>query len=116
MVTAKPARQDGIFSGSAEYYHSDAIFSLAEAYRKDESPKKVNLGQLAYREEDVLPHTLPCVEEASGVLEENGLSHEHLPILGLRGFRDRVAELVVGKETFESKTKRVSQKKTIINL
>lgn len=108
MVTAKRARKYGSFFGSAEYYSPDAIFALTEAYHKDTSPKKVNLGQGAYRDEYGLPQTLPCVEEALDVLNEKGLDHEYLPVLGLRGFRDRVAELVVGKDIFESKKERVS--------
>ncbi|RKK25799.1 Aspartate aminotransferase, cytoplasmic [Fusarium oxysporum f. sp. cepae] len=102
-VITRPAQANGSFFGSAECYPPDAIFALTEAYRKDPSPNKVNLGQGAYRDEHGLPQVLPCVEDALDALDEKGLDHEYLPILGLTGFRERVAELVIGKDVFKSK-------------
>jgi aspartate aminotransferase, cytoplasmic len=112
-VITKPTQAKGSFFGSAEYYPPDAIFALTEAYHKDPSPNKVNLGQGAYRDEHGLPQILPCVEEALDALNEEGLDHEYLPILGLSGFRERVAELVIGKDIFESKKDRVSDRMII---
>lgn len=109
-VITRPAQANGSFFGSAEYYPPDAIFALTEAYHKDPSPNKVNLGQGAYRDEHGLPQVLPCVEEALDALDEKGLDHEYLPILGLTGFRERVAELVIGKDIFKSKKDRVNDR------
>ncbi|TXC07582.1 hypothetical protein FocTR4_00002455 [Fusarium oxysporum f. sp. cubense] len=105
-VITRPAEANGSFFGSAEYYPPDAIFALTEAYHKDPSPNKVNLGQGAYRDDRGLPQVLHCVEEALDALDEKGLDHEYLPILGLTGFRERVAELVIGKDVFKSKKDR----------
>lgn len=113
-VITRPAQANGSFFGSAEYYPPDAVFALTEAYHKDPSPNKVNLGQGAYRDEHGLPQVLPCVEEALDALDEKGLDHEYLPILGLTGFRERVAELVIGKDVFESKKDRVSNRRSLI--
>ncbi|KAF5536648.1 aspartate other aminotransferase [Fusarium mexicanum] len=108
-----PAQTQGSFFGSAQYSPPDAIFALTEAYHKDTSPNKVNLGQGAYRDEHGLPQVLPCVEGALDALDEKGLDHEYLPILGLAGFRERVAELVIGKDAYKSKTDRVASCQTL---
>ncbi|KAH7213081.1 aspartate transaminase [Fusarium oxysporum] len=112
-VITRPAEANGSFFGSAEYYPPDAIFALTEAYHKDPSPNKVNLGQGAYRDDRGLPQVLHCVEEALDALDEKGLDHEYLPILGLTGFRERVAELVIGKDVFKSKKDRVTSCQTL---
>ncbi|EXK46175.1 hypothetical protein FOMG_04383 [Fusarium oxysporum f. sp. melonis 26406] len=112
-VITRPAQANVSFFGSAEYYPPDAIFALTEAYHKDPSPNKVNLGQGAYRDEHGLPQVLPCVEEALDALDEKGLDHEYLPILGLTGFRERVAELVIGQDVFKSKKDRVASCQTL---
>ncbi|KAM0312039.1 hypothetical protein ACHAPQ_012296, partial [Fusarium lateritium] len=102
----KPSQTNGSFFGGADYYPPDANVALTEAYHRDPSPKKVNLGQGAYRDAHDLPKTLRCVEEALDDLNEKGLDHEYLPILGLHGFRERVTELVIGKDICESKKER----------
>ncbi|KAH6962384.1 aromatic-amino-acid aminotransferase [Ilyonectria sp. MPI-CAGE-AT-0026] len=112
-VITRPPQTNGSFFGNARYYSPDAIFALTEAYHKDSAPNKVNLGQGAYRNEYGLPQVLPCVEEALDVLNDEGLDHEYLPILGLSGFRECVAELVVGKHIFESKKERVASCQTL---
>ncbi|KAF4336075.1 aspartate other aminotransferase [Fusarium beomiforme] len=108
-----PTQPNDSFFGRAEYYAPDPIFALTEAYHKDPSPNKVNLGQGAYRDEYGLPLVLPCVEKALGLLNERELDHEYLPILGLTGFRERVAELVIGKDILESKKERVASCQTL---
>ncbi|KAM0187770.1 hypothetical protein ACHAPI_010998 [Fusarium lateritium] len=112
-LITKPSQTNGSFFGGADYYPPDANVALTEAYHRDPSPKKVNLGQGAYRDAHDLPKTLRCVEEALDDLNEKGLDHEYLPILGLHGFRERVAELVIGKDICESKKERVASCQTL---
>ena len=41
----------------------DALFGLMAAYRKDESPQKVDLGIGAYRDNNAKPWVLPVVKQ-----------------------------------------------------
>ena len=41
----------------------DPLFGLMAAYRKDESPKKVDLGIGAYRDNNAKPWVLPVVQK-----------------------------------------------------
>ena len=43
----------------------DPLFGLMAAYRKDESPDKVDLGIGAYRDDNAKPWILPVVKKAS---------------------------------------------------
>jgi aspartate aminotransferase len=82
---------------TAPHIPADAIFALTAEYVADPSPQKVNLGQGTYRDDNGQPWVLPAVREARRILlEEKGLQHEYLPILGLPGLRAKTAELVFG--------------------
>ncbi|CEL01192.1 hypothetical protein ASPCAL00780 [Aspergillus calidoustus] len=82
----------------APHIPADAIFALTAEYVADPSPQKVNLGQGTYRDDNGQPWVLPAVREARRILlEEKGLQHEYLPILGLPGLRAKTAELVFGE-------------------
>ncbi|KAL2834266.1 pyridoxal phosphate-dependent transferase [Aspergillus cavernicola] len=85
-----------IFS-SAPRIPPDAIFALTAEYIADPSPQKVNLGQGTYRDDKGQPWVLPSVRESRRIIEERGLLHEYLPILGLKTFREKTAELVFGE-------------------
>ncbi|KAL3447311.1 pyridoxal phosphate-dependent transferase [Aspergillus insuetus] len=83
---------------SAPHIPADAIFALTAEYIADPCPQKVNLGQGTYRDDNGQPWVLPAVREARRILlEERGLQHEYLPILGLPGLRAKTAELVFGE-------------------
>jgi len=43
----------------------DAILGVTEAYKKDTSPKKINLGVGAYRDDSGKPYVLPCVKQVT---------------------------------------------------
>lgn len=81
---------------SAPRIPADAIFALTAEYLADPFPKKVNLGQGTYRDNNAQPWVLPSVKKARSIIEEKGLNHEYLPILGLKGLRDGTAQLVFG--------------------
>jgi len=71
----------------------DPIIGLNEAYAKDTSPMKTNVGVGAYRDDNGLPYILPCVREAESRIHErmnayddfplsSRLNHEYLGIAG----------------------------------
>ncbi|KAL2815306.1 pyridoxal phosphate-dependent transferase [Aspergillus granulosus] len=93
-----------IFS-SAPYIAPDAIFALTAEYNADLAPQKVNLGQGTYRDDNGQPWVLPTVRESRKILEERGLQHEYLPILGLPGLRKASAALVFGEGFLDIKDK-----------
>lgn len=41
----------------------DAILGITEAFKKDQNPKKVNLGAGAYRDDNGKPYVLPSVRK-----------------------------------------------------
>lgn len=84
----------------------DAIFALTALYNKDSSPLKVNLGQGTYRDDAGSPWILPAVQQARQQLFDDGLNHEYLPILGLKEFRHRAAQLALGP-CYDTYTERV---------
>ncbi|KAI9933008.1 hypothetical protein MW887_009262 [Aspergillus wentii] len=95
-----------VFS-SAPRIPPDAIFALTAEYVADSFPQKVNLGQGAYRDNHAQPWILPSVEKAREIVHQ-GLQHEYLPILGLASFRERAAELALGKEAYSKKQKQLA--------
>jgi aspartate aminotransferase len=76
------------------YVPPDSIFEVTKNYVADASPRKVNLGQGAYRDENGQPWVLPCVRLAEQALKDQG--HEYLPIAGLNSLREKAVELVFG--------------------
>ena len=78
-----------------DFIPPDAIFELTQLYLADSHPRKVNLGQGTYKDEEGNPWILPSVREAKEKIRD--ANHEYLPILGLLPFRKLGAELVHGK-------------------
>jgi aspartate aminotransferase len=76
------------------YVPPDAIFELTKLYNADPSPRKVNLGQGTYKDENGQPWILPAVAAAKEKVQD--ANHEYLPILGLAEFRARAVELLLG--------------------
>jgi len=87
-------QQPSVFS-AAELIPSDAIFEVTRRYLDDGYPKKVNLGQGTYRDENGQPWVLPSVRMAEEKVANSG--HEYLPIAGLKDFRDAAVKLVFDK-------------------
>jgi aspartate aminotransferase len=78
----------------------DPIVGLNEAFALDKSPNKVNVGVGAYRGDDGLPFVLPCVKEAEQMNIQNaGLDHEYLGIVGDTSFVRLALEFVYGKDS-----------------
>jgi aspartate aminotransferase, cytoplasmic len=90
----------------AEFIPPDAIFEVTKRYLADADPKKVNLGQGTYRDENGNPWILPSVCKAKVELGE-GL-HEYLPIAGLQQFRDEAVKVAFeGSKALSEKRVRV---------
>ncbi|KAM5344395.1 hypothetical protein ACJ41O_012932 [Fusarium nematophilum] len=83
--------QKSVFA-AAEYIPPDPIFEVTKRYNADKDPKKVNLGQGTYRDENAQPWILPSVRGAEELLR--GAGHEYLPIEGLQSFRDEATKLL----------------------
>ena len=45
----------------------DAILGVTEAYKKDQNPKKINLGVGAYRDDNGKPFVLPSVRKVGKI-------------------------------------------------
>lgn len=41
----------------------DVIFGIAEAFRKDSNPQKLNVGMGVYRTEELEPYVLPAIRK-----------------------------------------------------
>lgn len=107
MAATQASKPGESWFGQARFIPPDAIFALTAQYNSDPFPKKVNLGQGTYRDENGKPWVLPSVQKSRQMLLSQGLNHEYLPILGLADFRDSAAELALGPELFAAKRERV---------
>lgn len=85
---------------TAPFIPADAIFALTAQYNADSFPRKVNLGQGAYRDENAQPWILPSVQKARELLAKDNLNHEYLPILGHAGFRTAAPRTALGLDLF----------------
>ncbi|KUL89502.1 hypothetical protein ZTR_04289 [Talaromyces verruculosus] len=99
---------EGLISmfSSAPLIPADAIFALTAEYLTDTHPRKINLGQGAYRDDNGRPFVLPSVLESRRIIVERGLEHEYLPILGLAKLGEKAVELVLGSAAAAKISKR----------
>ncbi|PHH87452.1 hypothetical protein CDD83_8862 [Cordyceps sp. RAO-2017] len=92
----------------------DPLFGLMRAYKADASPKKVDLGIGAYRDDNAKPWILPVVQKADEMLRSNpDLNHEYAPIAGLPEFTSKAAELILGADSPALAEKRTASLQTI---
>ncbi|KAG8758406.1 aspartate transaminase aat1, partial [Serendipita sp. 396] len=76
----------------------DPILGVTEAFKANTSPKKINLGVGAYRDEAGKPYILPSVKKAEELLAGKH-DKEYLPISGLSEFTGLAAKLAYGAES-----------------
>eukprot|EP00238_Polyblepharides_amylifera_P006778 CAMPEP_0196594378 /NCGR_PEP_ID=MMETSP1081-20130531/78193_1 /TAXON_ID=36882 /ORGANISM="Pyramimonas amylifera, Strain CCMP720" /LENGTH=452 /DNA_ID=CAMNT_0041918629 /DNA_START=64 /DNA_END=1422 /DNA_ORIENTATION=+ len=74
----------------------DPILGVSDAFKKCESPAKLNLGVGAYRTEELQPYVLEVVKKAEAKMMEKGENKEYLPIDGLPAFKQCTLELLLG--------------------
>lgn len=51
---------------------------------------------IAYRTDEGKPYYIPVVKKAEGMVLENTVNHEYLPILGLESFTKAASQLLLG--------------------
>ncbi|RXG53915.1 Aspartate aminotransferase, mitochondrial [Armadillidium vulgare] len=85
------------FWTSVEMGPPDAILGVTEAFKRDTSEKKINLGVGAYRDDNGKPFVLPSVRKAEKIIMENQLDKEYLPISGLGEFTKHAINLALGE-------------------
>eukprot|EP01117_Protostelium_nocturnum_P009178 TRINITY_DN3286_c0_g1_i1.p1 TRINITY_DN3286_c0_g1~~TRINITY_DN3286_c0_g1_i1.p1 ORF type:complete len:437 (-),score=146.20 TRINITY_DN3286_c0_g1_i1:165-1475(-) len=84
----------------------DPILGVSVAFQKDPSPKKVNLGVGAYRDDNGKPFILSSVKQAEEKINATNPDHEYGPIGGTPAFNKVVQELVFGKSSEVVSSKR----------
>jgi aspartate aminotransferase len=91
MVTKTISQNTLSWFDEARFIKPDAIFVLTAQYVRFKSPRKVNLGQGTYRDENGNPWVLPSVRKSRELLSQS-LNHEYPPIVRLADFRKEVAK------------------------
>ncbi|XP_058807544.1 aspartate aminotransferase, mitochondrial [Phymastichus coffea] len=76
----------------------DAILGVTEAFKKDQNPKKINLGVGAYRDDNGKPFMLPSVIKAEANLRSKVLDKEYSPISGNVEFCKHSINLALGDD------------------
>ncbi|XP_048756263.2 aspartate aminotransferase, mitochondrial-like [Ostrea edulis] len=77
----------------------DAILGITEAFKKDSSPTKINLGVGAYRDDNGKPFVLECVKRAEQKMLQEKLDKEYAPISGTADFCLESAKLAFGENS-----------------
>lgn len=77
----------------------DAILGVAEAFKKDPNPVKINLGVGAYRDDNGKAYVLPSVRKAEEIMAKKALDKEYAPISGPAEFCKLSAQLALGDDS-----------------
>lgn len=86
----------------------DPILGVTEAFKNDQSSKKINLGVGAYRDENGKPYVLPSVRKAEEKVLASLGDKEYLPITGLGSFTANAAKLAYGQDSAPLKEGRIA--------
>ncbi|KAL1408664.1 aspartate transaminase aat1 [Vanrija albida] len=78
---------------------ADPILGVTDAFKRDPSKHKINVGVGAYRDEDGKPWVLDSVRKAEDILHEQRSDKEYLPITGLANFLTLAAKLAYGADS-----------------
>jgi len=76
----------------------DAILGLTEAFKKDPSPHKINLGVGVYKDDSGSTPILHCVKEAEQRLAQEETTKTYLPITGSPEYGRLVQRLLFGED------------------
>jgi len=89
----------------------DPILGVTQAFNKDTSPNKMNLGVGAYRDDSNKPFVLPTVRKATAELQkrldEGKEDHEYLGIVGDPSFNKAAIKLALGETSKQIEEKKV---------
>eukprot|EP00123_Amoebidium_parasiticum_P001101 comp12110_c0_seq1/m.6846 comp12110_c0_seq1/g.6846 ORF comp12110_c0_seq1/g.6846 comp12110_c0_seq1/m.6846 type:complete len:435 (-) comp12110_c0_seq1:417-1721(-) len=123
LVRAAQAAPKGVLAVAFTRAHSiwshvplgppDAILGITEAYLKDKSPNKINLGVGAYRDDNNKPKVLSCIRKAEQMVREQDLNKEYAPIGGDKAFQDAAIKLALGENHSVIKEKRYATVQSI---
>ncbi|XP_055837145.1 aspartate aminotransferase, mitochondrial [Episyrphus balteatus] len=83
----------------------DAILGVTEAFKRDQNPKKINVGVGAYRDDNGKPFVLPSVRTAEERILAKHADHEYAPIVGVPQFWASAIELALGADSQRLKAK-----------
>ncbi len=86
----------------------DSILGLTEEFKKDQNPKKVNLGVGVYKDEEGNTPILRCVKAAEEVLVHDESTKSYLPISGDMTYAAAVQALILGEENDVIKERRAA--------
>ena len=76
----------------------DAVFGLTEEFKRDPNPDKVNLTVGVYCDEQGRVPIMRSVQEVEQRMLDEQQGHSYLPIDGLPGYDQWVAELILGSD------------------
>lgn len=91
----------------------DPILGLSEAFRRDPRAQKVNLGIGVYQDGAGAVPLLDAVRTAEEMLVAKAAARSYLPIEGHAAFRDKMEELVFGKDSSARRDGRIVSAQTI---
>ncbi|HEY3590350.1 MAG TPA: amino acid aminotransferase [Buttiauxella sp.] len=91
---------------------ADPILGLADLFRADDRPTKINLGIGVYKDETGKTPVLTCVKKAELYLLENENTKNYLGIDGIPEFGRCTQELLFGKDNALSSAKRARTAQT----
>ncbi|KAI9340725.1 aspartate aminotransferase [Pilaira anomala] len=86
----------------------DAILGVSEAFKKDVSADKMNLGVGAYRDDAGLPYVLTSVKKAERIMMENNMDKEYAGITGVPSFTKAAGALAYGDDSPAIKENRLA--------
>jgi len=93
------AVRNASFWSGVEMGPPDAILGVSEAFKRDNNPKKMNLGVGAYRDDNGQPFVLPSVRQAEQNVIAAKLNKEYAPIGGEGDFCKEAAKLAFGADS-----------------
>ncbi|XP_076303390.1 glutamate oxaloacetate transaminase 2 [Lasioglossum baleicum] len=96
-VTAHTVRLSSSWWSDVKMGPPDPILGITEAFKKDQNPKKVNVGVGAYRDDDGKPYVLPSVRKAEDHIRCKEMDKEYAPISGNADFCKHSINLALGE-------------------
>ncbi|XP_033228082.1 aspartate aminotransferase, mitochondrial [Belonocnema kinseyi] len=95
-ISVTASRKVSSWWGHVEMGPPDAILGVTEAFKRDQNPKKINLGVGAYRDDNGKPFVLPSVIKAEQQMRSKNLDKEYSPISGNPEFCQHSINLALG--------------------
>ncbi|XP_076160373.1 glutamate oxaloacetate transaminase 2 [Ptiloglossa arizonensis] len=95
-VSSHTAKSMSSWWSHVEMGPPDAILGITEAFKKDQNPKKINLGVGAYRDDNGKPFVLPSVRKAEERIRNKEMDKEYSPIAGNAEFCKHSINLALG--------------------